>query len=542
MNFIEQILKQLQEKSDQPMVTEMMGTQPVAATGHEVLTLVQRGQQYLQKLGIKPGDRVVLIAPNSVRWVAADLAILATGAIVVPMYARQDGHELVEMMHDCTPTHVIVSNELLAEKVRAHWPDAPLTQLGELFETEVTHNIEPVARDKDSDVTIIYTSGSTGTPKGVVTTIENTNFMLEVTRTALSGLLQHSAHQERVFHYLPFCFAGSRIMLWTQLLRGLGIVISTDLDRLIDELKGAQPTYFLNVPMLLERIKNGVEAKIRQKSAPVQWLYDSGKEAFTRMETGQKQRGDSIRYRLARRIVFQNIRTQIGPKLECLICGSAPLGEETQRWFQMLRLPVYQIYGLTETTAIVSIDQPDQVVPGRVGPMIPGIETKLGDGDELLVRGPNIFSRYWNRPEATAAAFDGDWFKTGDCVEINEHGNLRIIGRAKNLLIPTSGHNVAPEPIEQHLVESIEGVEQAVLIGHGKPFITAIITGDTDADQLQAGVDAVNAAIPHYRRVRKFHHTQALFTTENGLLTANQKIRRAAIESEYASQIEAMYQ
>lgn len=542
MNFIEQILKQLQKKSDQPMVTEMMGTQPVEATGHEVLTLVQRGQQYLQTLGIKPGDRVVLIAPNSVRWVAADLAILATGAIVVPMYARQDGRELVEMMHDCTPTRVIVSNELLAEKVRAYWPEAPLTQLGQLFETEADHNPIPVARDKESDVTIIYTSGSTGTPKGVVTTIENTDFMLEVTRTALSGLLQHSAHQERVFHYLPFCFAGSRIMLWTQLLRGLGIVISTDLDRLIDELKGAQPTYFLNVPMLLERIKNGVEAKIRQKPAPVQWLYDSGKAAFTRMQTGQKKRGDSIRYRLARRIVFQNIRTQIGPKLECLICGSAPLGEETQRWFQMIRLPVYQIYGLTETTAIVSIDQPDQVVPGRVGPMIPGIETKLGAGDELLVRGPNIFSRYWNRPEATAAAFDGDWFKTGDCVEINEQGNLRIIGRAKNLLIPTSGHNVAPEPIEQHLVESIEGVAQAVLIGHGKPFITAIITGDTDMEQLQAGVDAVNASIPHYRRVRKFHHARELFTTENGLLTANQKIRRTAIESEYASQIEAMYQ
>lgn len=542
MNFIEQILEQLHQNPNQPMVTEMIGAHPKESTGHEVLSLVRRGQHHLNTLGIQSGDRVVLIAPNSVCWVAADLAILAAGAIVVPMYARQDGKELVEMMHDCTPTRVIVSNALIAEKIVAHWPDAPITLLDTLFSGVEEATTGPVPRTQNSDATIIYTSGSTGTPKGVVTTVENTDFMLDVTRTALAGLLQHSNHQERVFHYLPFCFAGSRIMLWTQLLRGLGIVVSTDLEQLIDEMKGAQPTYFLNVPMLLERIKNGVEAKIRQKPAPIQWLYDSGKAAFMRMETGEKRRGDSVRYRLARRIVFQNIRTQIGPKLECLICGSAPLGEDTQRWFQMLRLPVYQIYGLTETTAIVSIDTPDKVEPGRVGPMIPGIETKLGPGDELLVRGPNIFDRYWNRPDATAAAFDGEWFKTGDCVEINTLGNLKIIGRAKNLLIPTSGHNVAPEPIEQQLVETIEGVEQAVLIGHGKAFITAIITGEVSADQLQAGVDAVNASIPHYRRVRKFHHTDDVFTTENGLLTANQKIRRAAIEAQYAPQIEAMYQ
>ena len=542
MNFIEQILEQLHKNSDQPMVTEMMGAQPKPSTGRDILSLVRRGQHHLQSLGITPGERVVLIAPNSVRWVAADLAILAAGAIVVPMYARQDGSELVEMMHDCSPSRILVSNGVISEKIKEHWSDAPITLLEALFADETEETSGPHSRAPDSDVTIIYTSGSTGSPKGVVTTVENTNYMLETTKTALSGLLQHSAHKESVFHYLPFCFAGSRIMLWTQLIRGLGIVISTDLDRLIDEMKGAQPTYFLNVPMLLERIKNGVEAKIRQKPAPIQWLYDSGKAAFMRLETGQGQRGDSVRYRLARRIVFQKIRSQIGPKLECLICGSAPLGEETQRWFQMLRLPVYQIYGLTETTAIVSIDRPDLVEPGRVGPMIPGIETKLGTGNELLVRGPNIFSRYWNRPEATEAAFEEGWFKTGDCVEINEHGNLRIIGRAKNLLIPTSGHNVAPEPIEQQIVESIEGVEQAVLIGHGKAFITAIITGEVTSEQLQTGVDAVNASIPHYRRIRKFHHASESFTTENGLLTANQKIRRSQIESEYAKQIEAMYQ
>tara|TARA_Y100000589_G_scaffold304186_1_gene317146 strand:+ start:60 stop:560 length:501 start_codon:yes stop_codon:yes gene_type:complete len=165
----------------------------------------------------------------------------------------------------------------------------------------------------------------------------------------------------------------------------------------------------------------------------------------------------------------------------------------------------------------------------------------LGDGNELLVRGPNIFSHYWGRPEATEAAFQDGWFRTGDCVEVDDSGNYRIIGRVKNLLIPTSGHNVAPEPIEQQIVETIEGVEQAVLIGHGRAFITAIIAGEVPPDQLKAGVDAVNQGLPHYRRIRHFHHVPEAFTIESGLLTANQKIRRSAIEAHYESEVEAMY-
>jgi len=540
MNFIERILEQLKTRPHQAMVTEMYGDVPKAWTSSELLDLIQRGQTTLMEEGIVPGDRVVLLAPNSHRWVAADLAILSSGATVVPMYARQDGAELVEMMHDCEPKLVVVSSPVLAQKVEQHWKDAPTLTLAGLFDSE-PYTEGPISRTEESDVTIIYTSGSTGSPKGVVTTVGNTDFMLRETTKAIEGLLAHSQHEERVFHYLPFCFAGSRIMLWTQLVRGLGLVVSTDLNSLVDEMKGAQPTYFLNVPMLLERIKNGVEAKIRQKPAPIQWLYDGGKAAFFRMAAGEGRTGDALRYRLTRRIVLSRIRQQIGPKLECLICGSAPLGEDTQRWFQMLELPVYQIYGLTETTAIVTIDQPDIVKPGRVGPTIGGLETRLGDGEELQVRGPNIFSRYWNRPQATEDAFQDGWFRTGDRVEVDATGNYKIIGRVKNLLIPTSGHNVAPEPIEQQLVETIEGVEQAVLIGHGRAFITALITGEVSQEHLAAGVEAVNQALPHYRRIRHFHHVPQPFTAENGLLTANQKIRRAAIEQTYQSEVEAMY-
>jgi long-chain acyl-CoA synthetase len=540
MNFIESIIQRLTSNPDYPMITEMLGERPIPVASSKILELIGRGRTTLDELGVTAGDRVVLLAPNSHRWVAADLSILSAGAIVVPMYARQNPAELVEMMHDCEPKAVVVASPQLGKAITEVWPEAPITTFSAFFDSEASTH-PPVERNEDSEVTIIYTSGSTGSPKGVVTTIGNTDFMLGATRQALENLLAHNEHAERMFHYLPFCFAGSRITLWTQLLRGIGLVISTDLNALIDELKGAQPTYFLNVPMLLERIKNGVEAKIREKPAPVQWLYDAGKKGFMRMSANEARPGDALAWRLSRKVILRKIRMQIGPKLQCLICGSAPLGEDTQRWFEMLEIPVYQIYGLTETTAIVTIDHPDKVTPGRVGPAINGIETKLGEGEELLVRGPNIFARYWNRPESTAAAFVDGWFRTGDRADIDAHGNWRIVGRVKNLLVPTSGHNVAPEPIEQQLVETIEGVEHAVLIGHARPFITAIITGETTAAALEEGVELVNKGLPHYRRIRTFHHSKTPFTIENGLLTANQKIRRNHIEKAYSDQVEAMY-
>ncbi len=236
------------------------------------------------------------------------------------------------------------------------------------------------------------------------------------------------------------------------------------------------------------------------------------------------------------------MREQIGRELSCSICGSAPLAEETQAWFDLIDLPVYQVYGLTETTAIVSMDRPRAAMPGKVGFPIDGCEVKLGEGGELLVKGPNVFKGYWNRPEATESAFTEDgWFRTGDQARIDERGRLEIVGRVKNILVPESGHNVAPEPIEQRLMERIPGLEQAVVIGHGRPFLTAIFTGELSQGDASHALDEVNAQLPHYRRIRAFHLSPEPFSIENGLLTANQKLRRAAIESHYADAIDRLY-
>ncbi|MGH9707845.1 MAG: AMP-binding protein, partial [Candidatus Acidiferrales bacterium] len=227
------------------------------------------------------------------------------------------------------------------------------------------------------------------------------------------------------------------------------------------------------------------------------------------------------------------------------ICGSAPLAIETQLFFQMLGIPVLQVYGLTETTAICTMDDPRHVVPGSVGPAIPGTEMKLAENGEIIVRGPHIFTGYWQRPEETQQALTGGWFHTGDQGEVDAAGNWRITGRLKNLLILNSGHNIAPEPLEDALLSALPEAQQIMLVGNQKSFLAALVTpGPSNGltpERVQACIDARNASLPHYKQVRAFRIVDEAFTIENGLLTANGKIKRDAVLARHAAAIEDLY-
>lgn len=540
MSFIDTFAAQLSTHARKPLVTEVHGTTLVPAEGAMLADLIARARGSLREHGVKPGDRVALAAANSIHWVAADLACLFEGAIVVPLYARQDPQELGEIVQDATPTLVLCGTHELRDAL-AGQHDATMTTFADLFAGQPVQGA-PVPREDDDPVTIVYTSGTSGRPKGVVLTVRNVDYMLPQTRDALGAMMGPREGDDRVFHYLPFCFAGSRVVLWTCLYRGNGILVSTDLEDLATEFKTAKPNYFLNVPMLLERIKNGVEAKLRERATPIRLLYARGIAAGVRRLEGRGRKRDRVVEEIARKLIFDKVVDQIGPELDCLICGSAPLGEVTQRWFQVLGIPVFQVYGLTETTAIVTMDVPPDVRAGWVGKLLPGCETKLGDDDELLVRGPNVFARYWERPDATEEAFVDGWFRTGDRAEVDANGSYRIIGRAKNLLVPTSGHNVAPEPIEQDLVESMEGADAVVVVGHARPWLAALISGEDVTPAIaEATVEAVNARLPHYRRIRKWAIVPEAFTIDNGMLTANRKLRRSVIEATYADVIDGLY-
>ncbi len=253
-------------------------------------------------------------------------------------------------------------------------------------------------------------------------------------------------------------------------------------------------------------------------------------------------RGGGFSLFLARVLILNQIRGRFGGKLRGLVCGSAPLAPETQDFFAMLGIPIWQVYGLTETCGICTMDDPRlSSEPGRVGQAIPGIDLMAGDNDEIIVRGPNVFPGYWNRLEETAQVLQGGVFHTGDQGEVNSKGNWRISGRIKNLIILNSGHNIAPEPIEEKIAQHVANVQQVVVVGNGRGYLCALVTGAVEANAVQAAIDHVNVHLPHYRQVRNFVIFKEAFTPESGLLTANGKVRRDAINARFCDEIEQMY-
>jgi long-chain acyl-CoA synthetase len=540
MSFVNEILAAAKRRADLPLLVEVHGKQLRETSGTTFLADLARARAYLQARGVKLGERVALLGPNSAHWAALDLAIIAHGAISVPLYARQDPRQLAGMLRDCEACLLIAADAALGDALRPHLPDGcELVRYAQVLASEPTGTSEPqlVA---GTPVTIIYTSGTSGEPKGVVLTSQNIDYMLAVTVERIARMTRAQRSEDRVFHYLPLCFAGSRIMLLSQLRRGNPLLLSTDLNNLQEEMATAKPHYFLNVPVLLERIRGGVERKLADKAGALHAVY---RRALTASSLPPAALGvlDRVALLLARRLLFPRIKRLIGENLEFLVCGSAALSEATQRWFGLLGLPVYQVYGLTETTGIVTIDDTDNVTPGRVGYAVPGCELRVSDTGELLCRGPNVFPGYFRRPEASAEILRDGWFHTGDQAELDAHGCVKIIGRLKDVIVPESGHNVAPGPIEDKLLRAAQGIEQVVVVGHGRPYLTALVAGSIPNGELDVVRERVNAGLPHYQRLRKAYRVPEPFTPDNGLLTANQKLRRNAIEAHYRDAIEEMY-
>jgi long-chain acyl-CoA synthetase len=546
--FVDDIFSQLREAADTRVLAEIRDGEITGVTGNELLELVRKARTFIASKKLRKGDRCGLLAANSIRWVAVDLALMAEGLIVVPLYSRQAPAELVAMMKDCTPSLVCCGDAALRDGISENWKEAPRQYLfDEIFAGVDGVQLERPQVAKDDPVKIIYTSGTSGEAKGVVLTAANVGFMLDRTAERLSELMSMSmsgvdSGQDRIFHYLPFTFAASWIALLTFLKRRSLVTINMDLAKIANDMRVVAPDYFLNVPQLLERMRRAVDEQLWQTGGVAQAIYSRAKAAWVRQQEKQPKAGDALWLGLANRLVFPAIRKKmIGKNLKALICGSAPLSAETQLYFMMLGIRVLQVYGLTETTAICTMDDPNQVEVGRVGPAIAGMEMRLGENDEIVVRGPNIFLKYWNRPEQTAEALRDGWFHTGDQGEVNAAGNWRIAGRIKNLIVLGSGHKISPEPIENAIAKLLPDAQQVVIVGNGWGYLSVLVTGSVAPENVQAALDAVNTELPHYKQVRAFRVIPDPFSIENGLLTVNGKLKRDAIAGRMKEKIEDMY-
>jgi long-chain acyl-CoA synthetase len=545
-NFLENIFTNLQKATDRVVLREVRGEQFVSVTGKQLLEHVAGARTFIKQSGARAGDRCALLGPNSIQWAAIDLALMAEGVIVVPLYSRQAPAELVVMMRDAAPRLLFVADAALGEGVAQIWPEAPprvlfsdaVSQAG----AEKGISGGPNARKSEDLVTIIYTSGTSGEPKGVCLNTGNLDHMISCTTGRLGQLMAGVQEPDRVFHYLPLSFAGSWILLLSSLFRASTLTLSTDLNKLAEEIRLAAPHYFMNVPTLLERVRRGVEEAISKRDAFSQTIYRNAGCAWERKNEGKSRGLDAAWLFVGRKLIFGKIRERFGPYLKALICGSAPLAADTQQFFHMLGVPVLQAYGLTETTGICTMDDPRKPSePGRVGEAIAGIEMSTSENDEIVVRGPNIFPGYWNRPEESAKVLRDGWFHSGDQGEVNSHGNWRISGRIKNLIILNSGHNIGPEPIEEKIAEQLPDAQQVVVVGNGRGYLCVLVTGNVNANSVQSALHAVNSELPHYRQVRNFTILANVFTPESGLLTANGKIRRDVINGRYREEIESMY-
>jgi len=544
-NFLQSIFSRLAASPGRLVLREVRGDQFVSVTAGELLALVDLARQFFRAQQIPAGERCGLIASNSIHWIAADLALMAEGIVVVPLYHRQTAGELAGMLKDCQPRLVLTGDDETSEALRAAWPQVPRpVPLATIFPNPKPPSGTPVlcARADNDLLTIIYTSGTSGEPKGVCLNVGNLNHMTGCTTERLNQLMRTATAAEQIFLYAPMNFAASWMLMLSAFLRESVLTLSTDLNKLADEIRLSAPHYFLNVPTLLERVKRAVEDNLAKQPAPIQSLYKKTREAWLRQDAGRAKTFDGFTIALGRKLIFSKIKARFGPNIRALICGSAPLAPETQQWFLMLGIPVLQAYGLTETTALCTLDDPRlPVEPGYVGPAVPGLEMQLAENDEIVVRGPNIFAGYWKRPEETAKVLRDGWFHTGDQGQVNASGNWRIIGRIKNLLVLTTGHKFAPEPIEDQLAQLLPAAQQIALIGNGRSYVTMLVTGKLAPAAVQSAIDKINPDLPHYRQIRNFQILPEPFTPDSGLLTANGKLKRDAIAKRYDAEIQSMY-
>jgi long-chain acyl-CoA synthetase len=550
----------------------------------------------LDSLGIRAGDRVALMSESRPEWVLADLAILSTGAVTVPVYPTLPAPQAAYILADSGARIAIVSNETQLAKIqetRHKLPDLDLVVVIDPPGTAVPHGasilgfaeLEDRGRDlsvrepgraasydarvagirPDGLATIIYTSGTTGEPKGVMLT--HTNIISNV--KAVEPLLVKGP-EDVALSFLPLSHAFERTVVFSYLTDGVTVVFAETMDTLARDLPAAAPTMMTAVPRVFEKLHARITETV-ERGSPIRrwlfhWAFGVGLERVRRAQAdGSSLAPSGLQDRLADRLVFSKIRARVGGRLRVLFSGSAPLSKTIAEFFAAASLPVLEGYGLTETAPILAANPPQRPRFGTVGPPIEGVELRIADDGEILARGPNIMQGYWNKPDATAEALVDGWFHTGDIGVIEPDGYLRITDRKKDLLVTSGGKKVAPQPLEARLKAS-PLVAEAMVVGDRRRFAAALVVpnfavlterlrslgraGGAPEELVrrpdvvglyQEIVDGLNRELPQFEQLKRIGLLPAEFTVEGGELSPSLKVRRKIVETRWNDVIEAMY-
>ncbi|HPF70712.1 MAG TPA: long-chain fatty acid--CoA ligase [Candidatus Krumholzibacteria bacterium] len=562
--------------------------EPMASS--EALRRVQALRHGLLSLGVKPGDRVALLAENRVEWALTDLGIQAAGAVTVPVYPTLLPDAIGGILADCAPVAVFVSTGDQAAKIHQVRGDLPSikdvvafdrTELPDILAftrlLEIGQNIvdrDPpapgspfTAVDAAAPCSIIYTSGTTGTPKGVV--LSHRNFVSNVLSIQDEFPFER---MDRCLSFLPLSHVLERMAgFYTMLFAGVGIYYAERMDTVPRDILEVKPQIMISVPRLYEKIYAKALGTAMGAGWPKRdiffWAREVAMEAARRRADGQPLGGGlAFRHRLADRLVFHKLRARLGGNVQCMISGGAPLSEKINLFFNGAGLEICEGYGLTETAPVLTCNTPAVKRYGSVGRPVIETEIRIAADGEILARGPQVMLGYWHRPEATAEVIDKDgWFATGDIGRLDDDGFLFITDRKKDLIVTAGGKNIAPQPIENRF-QTNKFVTQVVVIGDRRQYLSALVVpdfatlGDWAAAQglrartpaelvaeprvqalFQEQLDHLNSELPGFSQIKKCSLLEQEFTLEAGELTPTMKVKRFAISRKYRDVINAMY-
>ncbi len=561
-------------------------------SGRQLADAVRDLSLGLTALGVAAGDRVALLSESRPEWLLADFAILAAGAVTTPIYPTLPMEDVAFILADSGAALAIVSTVEQLGKVRAAALSAPaLRQIvlmdgpGDATGGVPVFSLEEVssrghqrivdgwgiAREfqdtirrvrPDDLATIIYTSGTTGMPRGVMLTHGNLT-------ANLAGILQvlTLTEQDTALSFLPLSHAFERMVAYVFLTTGVSMYFADSLDTVARDLEAVRPTVMTGVPRVFEKLHARILERGRA-SSPVrrrlfEWAVGVARARGGRASSGAPlPAGVRASSAVADRLVFSKIRARLGGRLRFAVSGSAPLRVDLAEFFHGVGVPLLEGYGLTEMAPVISVTPLEAPRFGTVGPPLPNVEVAIATDGEILTRGPNLMRGYYNRPEETAAVVRDGWLHTGDIGSLDDHGYLRITDRKKDLLVTSGGKKIAPQPIEARL-RAHALIAEAVLIGDRRHFAAAILLPDlpalgaalgADAERVrlrledpqvrtlfQQAVDAVNADLAQYERVKKFALLATEFTVAAGELTPTMKVKRRIVEERYRDLIDRLY-
>ena len=556
-------------------------------TFDQVYAVVMAAAAGLQALGLTRGDKVAILSENRPEWTVADFACLCTGVLDVPIYSTLTASQVAYILENSQAKMVFVSDAAQAEKVLAACAQIGRNLRVVMFDATVPppegvliwrdflEHGRHAAADGDQrfragaleavpeDVaTILYTSGTTGDPKGVVLTHNNLSSNVKSVELVLPPVSEDTS-----LVFLPLSHVLQRMVSLLHFSGGVTQAFAHSMHTVAEDLKIVRPNIAVSVPRLYEKVYNTVMEAQGIKRMLVQWAREVGGAWADEKLAGREPSGVlKFAYAITDALVFGRIRSAMGGRLRYFVSGGAPLSSEINRFFFSAGIKIYEGYGLTETSPVTNLNTPEHLRIGTVGRPIPGTEIRIGDGGEILIRGPQVMKGYYELPEATAEAIDAEgWFATGDVGALDDDGFLRITDRIKDIIVTAGGKNVAPQPIE-NLLKADDFIEQAVMLGDRESYCVLLVvpsfanleawarksginTSGSEAllaskqvqEHLEARVMARLEGLARYEKPKKIGLIAAPFTVEDGTLTPTLKVKRRVVKAQHRKLMDAFY-